>query len=154
MAAKKISITVKVWRQASETAKGCLETYALKEISTDMSFLEMLDLVNEKLTHEGKEPIAFDNDCREGICGTCGCVVDGVPHGPQKAMTLCQLHMRHFSDGDTIYIEPFRAKAFPVLRDGTLLGCIRIEDVGRVAGLDLRRESLQPREELEGGGLG
>ncbi|MCI5194050.1 MAG: succinate dehydrogenase/fumarate reductase iron-sulfur subunit [Candidatus Electrothrix sp. AU1_5] len=117
MAAKKISITVKVWRQASETAKGCLETYALKEISTDMSFLEMLDVLNEQLTLEGKEPVAFDHDCREGICGMCGAVVDGIAHGPEQETTLCQLHLRHFQDGQVIYIEPFRSKAFSVIKD-------------------------------------
>ncbi|MCI5127945.1 MAG: succinate dehydrogenase/fumarate reductase iron-sulfur subunit [Candidatus Electrothrix sp. AUS3] len=117
MAANKISITVKVWRQASETAKGCLETYALKEISTDMSFLEMLDVLNEQLTLEGKEPVAFDHDCREGICGMCGAVVDGIAHGPEQETTLCQLHLRHFQDGQVIYIEPFRSKAFSVIKD-------------------------------------
>ncbi len=117
MAANKISITVKVWRQASEIAKGCLETYALKEISTDMSFLEMLDVLNEQLTLEGKEPVAFDHDCREGICGMCGAVVDGIAHGPEQETTLCQLHLRHFQDGQVIYIEPFRSKAFPVIKD-------------------------------------
>lgn len=117
MAANKISITVKVWRQASATAKGCLETYALKEISTDMSFLEMLDVLNEQLTLEGKEPVAFDHDCREGICGMCGAVVDGIAHGPEQETTLCQLHLRHFQDGQVIYIEPFRSKAFPVIKD-------------------------------------
>ncbi|CAK8712093.1 Fumarate reductase iron-sulfur subunit [Candidatus Electrothrix gigas] len=117
MAANKISITVKVWRQASETAKGCLETYALKEISTDMSFLEMLDVLNEQLTLEGKEPVAFDHDCREGICGMCGAVVDGIAHGPEQETTLCQLHLRHFQDGQVIYIEPFRSRAFPVIKD-------------------------------------
>ncbi|MCI5225938.1 MAG: succinate dehydrogenase/fumarate reductase iron-sulfur subunit [Candidatus Electrothrix sp. AX2] len=117
MAANKISITVKVWRQASKTAKGCLETYALKEISTDMSFLEMLDVLNEQLTLEGKEPVAFDHDCREGICGMCGAVVDGIAHGPEQETTLCQLHLRHFQDGQVICIEPFRSRAFPVIKD-------------------------------------
>jgi succinate dehydrogenase / fumarate reductase iron-sulfur subunit len=92
-------------------------TYPAEDISTDMSFLEMLDIVNEKLTLEGKEPIAFDHDCREGICGMCGAVVNGRPHGPEKGTTLCQLHMRHFSNGDTIYIEPWRAKALPIIKD-------------------------------------
>jgi succinate dehydrogenase / fumarate reductase iron-sulfur subunit len=94
-----------------------METYPAEDISTDMSFLEMLDVLNEKLTLEGKEPVAFDHDCREGICGMCGAVVNGRPHGPEKGTTLCQLHMRHFSDGDTIYIEPWRAKAFPIVKD-------------------------------------
>jgi succinate dehydrogenase / fumarate reductase iron-sulfur subunit len=94
-----------------------LETYQAENIPTDASFLEMLDIVNERLTLEGKEPIAFDHDCREGICGTCGSVVNGRPHGPERETTLCQLHMRHFQDGDTVFIEPFRARAFPVVKD-------------------------------------
>ena len=114
---KKISLTLKIWRQKAPDDKGRLETYPAKDISTDMSFLEMLDVINEKLTIEGLEPIAFDHDCREGICGTCGAVVNGRPHGPEKGTTLCQLHMRHFSNGDTIYIEPWRAKAFPIIKD-------------------------------------
>ena len=114
---KTINLTLKIWRQSAPGAKGRLETYAAADISTDISFLEMLDLINEKLTLEGKEPIAFDHDCREGICGMCGAVVNGRPHGPEKGTTLCQLHMRHFSDGDTIVIEPWRAKAFPIIKD-------------------------------------
>ncbi len=114
---KTINLTLKVWRQQSAEIKGGFETYHAGNISTDMSFLEMLDVVNEQLTLDGREPIAFDHDCREGICGQCGSVVNGRPHGPEKGTTLCQLHMRHFSDGDTIAIEPFRAKAFKVLKD-------------------------------------
>ena len=114
---KTINLTLKVWRQADAQSSGRLETYSARDISTDMSFLEMLDVVNEELTLEGKEPIAFDHDCREGICGTCGAVVNGRPHGPEKGTTLCQLHMRHFSDGDTIVIEPWRARAFAVIKD-------------------------------------
>lgn len=117
MAAKVININLNIWRQAGTNDKGKLESYHLEGISTDMSFLEMIDVLNEKLTLEGKEPVAFDHDCREGICGMCGAVVDGISHGPEKETTLCQLHMRHFNDGQTITIEPFRAKAFPVLRD-------------------------------------
>ena len=117
MSAKKISITVKIWRQASFNAKGKLESYGLTDISTDMSFLEMLDVLNDQLTMDGKEPVAFDHDCREGICGMCGAVVDGVAHGPERATTLCQLHMRHFENGQTICIEPFRATAFPLIKD-------------------------------------
>ena len=117
MTAKNINLTLKVWRQNGAGDKGRFETYQAKDISTDMSFLEMLDVVNEKLTLEKKEPIAFDSDCREGICGQCGCVVEGRPHGHEKGTTLCQLHMRHFDSGDTIAIEPFRAKAFKVLKD-------------------------------------
>jgi succinate dehydrogenase / fumarate reductase iron-sulfur subunit len=117
MGSKKIAITVKIWRQAGPDVKGSLETYSLSDISTDMSFLEMLDVLNDQLTMEGKEPVAFDHDCREGICGMCGVVVDGVAHGPERETTLCQLHMRHFDNGQTICIEPFRAKAFPIIRD-------------------------------------
>jgi len=115
--AKTINLTLKVWRQKDEKAKGKFETYEARGISTDMSFLEMLDVVNEKLTTEGKDPIAFDHDCREGICGMCGTVVNGRPHGHEKGTTLCQLHMRHFSNGDTIAIEPWRARAFSVIKD-------------------------------------
>lgn len=114
---KTINLTLKVWRQQGPDLKGRLETYYAKNISTDMSFLEMLDVVNEKITLEGKEPIAFDNDCREGICGMCGAVINGRAHGPEKGTTLCQLHMRQFSDNDVIVIEPWRAKAFKVIKD-------------------------------------
>jgi succinate dehydrogenase / fumarate reductase iron-sulfur subunit len=117
MGSKKIAITVEIWRQAGPDVKGSLDTYSLSDISTDMSFLEMLDVLNDQLTMEGKEPVAFDHDCREGICGMCGVVVDGVAHGPERETTLCQLHMRHFENGQTICIEPFRAKAFPIIRD-------------------------------------
>jgi succinate dehydrogenase / fumarate reductase, iron-sulfur subunit len=112
-----INITLKVWRQKGKNKKGRLETFKAVDISTDMSFLEMIDVINEQLTIEGKEPIAFDHDCREGICGMCGAVVNGRPHGPEKGTTLCQLHMRHFSDGDTLVIEPWRSRAFPVVKD-------------------------------------
>ncbi len=114
---KTINITLKVWRQNGPRDKGRLETYHANDISTDMSFLEMLDVVNEKLTLDNLEPIAFDHDCREGICGMCGTVVNGRPHGHEKGTTLCQLHMRQFKDGDTILVEPWRAKAFPVIKD-------------------------------------
>jgi succinate dehydrogenase / fumarate reductase iron-sulfur subunit len=112
-----INLTLKIWRQAGSQVKGGIETYRADGISTDMSFLEMIDVVNDQLTLDGKEPIAFDYDCREGICGQCGCVVNGRPHGPEQGTTLCQLHMRHFSDGDTIVIEPFNARAFRVIKD-------------------------------------
>jgi len=112
-----INLTLKIWRQANSDSLGNLETYPLDNVHTDMSFLEMLDILNEKLTKEGKEPVAFDHDCREGICGMCGAVVDGVAHGPERDVTLCQLHMRNFSSGDTIVIEPFRSRAFPVKKD-------------------------------------
>jgi succinate dehydrogenase / fumarate reductase, iron-sulfur subunit len=114
---KTINITLKVWRQNGDQVKGCLETYYAKNISTDMSFLEMLDVVNEQLTLDHREPIAFDHDCREGICGMCGAVVNGHPHGHQKGTTLCQLHMRQFKDGDVIVVEPWRARAFPIIKD-------------------------------------
>ncbi len=114
---KTINLTLKIWRQKGPEAKGKLETYKANDISTDMSFLEMIDVINEKLTLAGKEPVAFDNDCREGVCGMCGTVVNGRPHGPEKGTTLCQLHMRHFSDNDTIVIEPWRSRAFPVIKD-------------------------------------
>ena len=114
---KTINLTLKIWRQQGPHDKGHLETYEMKDVSTDMSFLEMLDVLNERLTLEGKEPVAFDHDCREGICGACGAVVNGIAHGPMKGTTLCQLHMRHFNDGDTIVIEPFRARAFKLVKD-------------------------------------
>lgn len=114
---KAISLTLKVWRQKGPEDKGRLETYDARDISASMSFLEMLDVINEQLALAGKEPIAFDHDCREGICGMCGAVVNGRPHGPEKGTTLCQLHMRHFSDRDTIVIEPWRSRAFNVIKD-------------------------------------
>jgi len=114
---KTINLTLKVWRQEGPEKKGRLETYPARDISTDMSFLEMIDVINEQLTLDGKEPIAFDHDCREGICGMCGAVVNGHAHGPEKGTTLCQLHMRHFSNGDTIVIEPWRSRAFKVVKD-------------------------------------
>jgi len=112
-----LNLTLKVWRQAHGSANGKFETYEAHGISVDMSFLEMLDTVNQRLMHQGKDPIAFDHDCREGICGMCSMVINGCPHGPEKATTACQLHMRKFHDGDTIYIEPWRAEAFPIVKD-------------------------------------
>lgn len=112
-----INLTLHVWRQPGPRAPGKLVGYQAKDISIHMSFLEMLDVVNEGLIHDGAEPIAFDHDCREGICGMCGMVVNGIAHGPQAATTVCQLHMRHFKDGDVLYIEPWRAGAFPVIKD-------------------------------------
>lgn len=112
-----INIKLKVWRQAGPKAKGRFETYELKDISTDSSFLEMLDLLNEKLIKEGKEPVAFDHDCREGICGMCSLYINGRPHGPDDDVTTCQLHMRKFKDGETITIEPWRSAGFPVIKD-------------------------------------
>ncbi len=112
-----LTLHLKIWRQNGPDDKGGFEDYNLDDISPDMSFLEMLDVLNEKLTLEGKEPVAFDHDCREGICGMCGAVVNGYPHGPEPGTTLCQLHMRHFKDGDTIIIEPWRARAFRIIKD-------------------------------------
>ena len=117
MSAPTINLTLKVWRQNRTDNRGRLETYPANNISTDMSFLEMLDVVNEELTRKGVEPIAFDHDCREGICGMCGAVVNGRAHGKEPETTLCQLHMRHFKDGDTLVIEPWRARAFKVVKD-------------------------------------
>lgn len=114
---KSIHLTLKVWRQKGPQGKGHFETLEADDISIEMSFLEMLDVVNEQLTLASKEPIAFDHDCREGICGMCGAVINGRPHGSLKGTTLCQLHMRHFNDGDVIAIEPFRAMAFKVIKD-------------------------------------
>ncbi|MCB9174519.1 MAG: succinate dehydrogenase/fumarate reductase iron-sulfur subunit [Flavobacteriales bacterium] len=112
-----MNLTLKVWRQKDAKAKGGLETYQIKDVSEHSSFLEMLDMLNEQLINEGKEPVAFDHDCREGICGMCSLYINGEAHGPDRAVTTCQLHMRMFKDGDTIFIEPFRSKAFPVLKD-------------------------------------
>jgi succinate dehydrogenase / fumarate reductase iron-sulfur subunit len=109
--------TLRIWRQADESADGELRTYDVEDISPDMSFLEMLDVVNERLLADGEEPVAFDHDCREGICGMCGMVINGIAHGPAKATTTCQLHMRSFTDGDTITVEPWRARPFPVVKD-------------------------------------
>lgn len=117
MSEKLMTLTLKVWRQSGPNDKGQMETYELNNVSPDMSFLEMLDVLNEKLIYEKQEPIVYDHDCREGICGTCSMVINGSPHGPEKATTTCQLHMRKFKDGDTIFIEPFRARAFPVIKD-------------------------------------
>ena len=112
-----MNLALKVWRQKNTSSAGEFVTYEARNIIPDMSFLEMLDVVNEDLIARGEEPIAFDSDCREGICGMCSLVINGVPHGPQRATATCQLHMRHFQDGQTITIEPWRAKAFPILRD-------------------------------------
>jgi succinate dehydrogenase / fumarate reductase iron-sulfur subunit len=112
-----MNIKLRVWRQSSPDEPGAMVTYAVDDISPDASFLEMLDVLNEKLILDGDEPIAFDHDCREGICGMCGMMINGVAHGPERATTACQLHMRHFKDGDTIDVEPWRAAAFPVVKD-------------------------------------
>lgn len=112
-----MNLTLKVWRQDGPDAAGRFETYQATDIKDDMSFLEMLDVVNERLIEDGREPIAFDSDCREGICGTCGLMINGQAHGPQKGTATCQLHMRKFRDGDEIVIEPWRATAFPIMKD-------------------------------------
>ncbi|HEY7180399.1 MAG TPA: succinate dehydrogenase/fumarate reductase iron-sulfur subunit [Blastocatellia bacterium] len=112
-----MNLTLRIWRQRNATTPGQFVTYEARDISHEMSFLEMLDVVNEDLTRRGEEPVAFESDCREGICGSCGLVVNGVPHGPMPATTVCQLHMRFFKDGDTITIEPWRAAPFPVIKD-------------------------------------
>lgn len=112
-----MNLTLKVWRQEDSQKKGNFETYKVENISSEMSFLEMFDVLNERLIQENKEPIAFDHDCREGICGACSMYIDGKPHGPWEQNTTCQLHMRAFKDGDTVVVEPWRAKAFPVIKD-------------------------------------
>ncbi|CAL68094.1 succinate dehydrogenase/fumarate reductase iron-sulfur subunit [Christiangramia forsetii] len=112
-----MNLTLKIWRQKNADTKGKMQTYQVSDISTDMSFLEMMDVLNEQLIDKGDEPVAFDHDCREGICGSCNLQINGEPHGPDRGVTTCQLHMRSFKDGDTIVIEPFRAKAFPVIKD-------------------------------------
>ncbi len=113
----KMNLRLKVWRQKNKKERGQFENYDVKDISSEMSFLEMFDVLNERLIHEGKDPIAFDNDCREGICGMCSMYINGKAHGPWEGTTTCQLHMRAFKDGDTIVVEPWRAKAFPVIKD-------------------------------------
>lgn len=112
-----MNLTLKIWRQKGPNEKGQLVTYPISDVSPDMSFLEMLDVLNESLVNKGEETVSFDHDCREGICGTCSLHINGEAHGPGRAITTCQLHMRKFKDGETIYIEPFRAKAFPIIKD-------------------------------------
>ncbi|MDQ2756387.1 MAG: succinate dehydrogenase/fumarate reductase iron-sulfur subunit [Actinomycetota bacterium] len=112
-----MNVTLRVWRQSNRQTTGQMVTYAVDDISAEMSFLEVLDVLNERLTVSGEEPIAFDHDCREGICGACGLVINGIAHGPEAATTTCQLHMRSFHDGDVIDVEPWRARPFPVIRD-------------------------------------
>lgn len=112
-----MNLTLKVWKQKNANSKGSFETYQVKDVSSEMSFLEMFDVLNEQLIAEGREPIAFDHDCREGICGMCSMYINGRPHGPWHATTTCQLHMRAFKDGDTVVVEPWRANAFPVVKD-------------------------------------
>ncbi len=117
MASSNMKLTLRIWRQKNDKTPGKLETYKLDAVSPDMSFLEMLDVLNDQLTKSGGDPVAFDHDCREGICGSCAMMINGRPHGPRKATTVCQLHMRSFKDGDEITIEPWRARPFPVIKD-------------------------------------
>ncbi len=112
-----MELVLKIWRQKSGQTKGKIQNYPIKNIDPDMSFLEMLDVLNQQLINDGEEPVAFDHDCREGICGACSLVINGAPHGPDRGTTTCQLHMRKFQSGDTIYIEPFRSNSFPVIKD-------------------------------------
>src|SRR3989338_8314565 len=112
-----MNLTLKIWRQANAQAAGVFHNYPLSDVSPDMSFLEMLDVLNETLTKKGEEPVAFDHDCREGICGMCSLYINGRAHGPMHGITTCQLHMRMFKDGDTIFVEQWRSKAFPVIKD-------------------------------------
>lgn len=112
-----MNVKLKIWKQKNSAAKGEFKEYSLDSVSPDMSFLEMLDVLNEKLIKSGQEPVEFDSDCREGICGACGCMINGQPHGPERATTTCQVYMRVFKDGETITVEPWRAKAFPVIKD-------------------------------------
>lgn len=114
---KGLNLTLKIWRQKNNKSKGQFETYKISDVSTDSSFLEMLDMLNEQLINEGKDTVAFDHDCREGICGSCALYINGRAHGPDREITTCQLHMRHFQDGETIHIEPWRSVAFPVIKD-------------------------------------
>lgn len=120
MSTGNMNLTLKIWRQKNNKAKGNLVDYKISEISPDMSFLEMFDVLNEQLINKGEEPVVFDHDCREGICGACSMYINGRPHGPKEGITTCQLHMRSFKDGDTIVVEPWRAKAFPVIKDLTV----------------------------------
>lgn len=120
MTHKNINLTLKIWRQKNAQSQGAFETFSVQDISTEMSFLEMFDVLNERLINEGKEPIAFDHDCREGICGMCSMMINGNAHGPWSGTTTCQLHMRAFKNGDTITVEPWRANAFPVIKDLTV----------------------------------
>src|SRR5437868_2278913 len=112
-----MKLKLHIWRQKDRHDKGRMETFAADHVSPDMSFLEMLDIVNEDLIKQGKDPIAFDHDCREGICGSCALMINGMPHGPEQGTTACQLHMRKFKDGEEVYVEPWRARAFPVVKD-------------------------------------
>ncbi len=138
-----MNLHLKVWRQRNRDTPGGFEKYELKAVSEDSSFLEMLDILNEELVGKGEDPVAFDHDCREGICGTCSMVINGQAHGPEKATTACQLHMRHFNDGDTITIEPWRAKAFPVQKD-LVVDRSSFDDIIRAGGFITARTGSAP----------
>lgn len=151
-----MTLKLRVWRQANSAAEGELVEYTARGVSPDMSFLELLDVVNDDLIKSGSDPIAFDSDCREGICGSCGMVICGVAHGPQRATTACQLFMRHFSDGDTITVEPWRAAAFPVIKDLVVdrSAFDRIQAAGGYISVDAggavdANEMLVPKDEAE-----
>lgn len=131
-----MNLTLKIWRQAGPDAKGEIKEYKMDGVSPDMSFLEMLDVLNQQLVEKKEEPVVFDHDCREGICGACSLVINGQPHGPGTSVTTCQLHMRKFKDGDTIYIEPYRAKAFPVIKD--LMWTARLTTASRLPAASFR----------------
>ena len=137
MEKKNFTIHLKVWRQQNSESKGKFESYTVNDVNPDMSFLEMLDILNDDLIMKNEIPIEFDNDCREGICGMCGLVINGTAHGPKSGTTTCELRMREFKDGDTIVIEPWRAKAFPVLKDliksflKEILDCMKVTDISK-----------------------
>jgi succinate dehydrogenase / fumarate reductase iron-sulfur subunit len=140
---KLFSVTLRVWRQAGPGAEGKFVDYPAKEVNPDMSFLELLDVVNDDLTTKGEEPIAFAHDCREGICGTCSCTINGKPHGPGKGIATCQLYMRSFQEGDTIVVEPFRAKAFPLIKD-LVVDRAAIDDIQQAGGFISVRTGAAP----------
>ncbi len=148
-----LNLNLKIWRQANSETKGSFKSYKLTGISTEMSFLEMLDVLNEQLIERDEEPVAFDHDCREGICGTCGVVINGQAHGPDRETTTCQLHMRRFHDGDTIVIEPWRASAFPVVKDDErIAGPIHLPELHARRFRGLRAGALVQRLCRPGGG--
>ena len=140
-----MNINLKIWRQSSDTKEGKLHDYRLENVPPNISFLEMLDILNNKLVKEKKDPVAFDHDCREGICGSCGFMINGRPHGPQKATTVCQLHMRSFKDEDDILLEPFRAKSFGVIKDLS----VDRKSFDRIISSSGRRSKLYPNRKKQ-----
>ncbi|RMF16043.1 MAG: succinate dehydrogenase/fumarate reductase iron-sulfur subunit, partial [Candidatus Dadabacteria bacterium] len=138
-----MKLTLKIWRQAGPDQPGQLVTYDMDDVNPDMSFLEMLDVLNLKLIEQGEDPVVFEHDCREGICGCCGFVINGYAHGPQKATTVCQLHMRHFRDGETLVIEPFRVAAFPILKD-LMVDRTALDDIVQAGGFISARTGSAP----------